>query len=493
MKRFFLKLLLLFLPVLSFSQQITFSDPVREDKNTLDFNIIGKVGDNILVFKNVQSRYAVSIYGDDMSMKDKVALDFMPDKSFNVQYVAYPDFFYLIYQYTKKSIVYCMAAKLDANGKLLKDPVEIDTTEIGFLADDRIYKTISSDDKRSILVFKQQKKSGNLNFETILLDSALHVINKSREVILFDDSRDVFGNYLLDNDGGFVFTKSIKTGYRENAYGISLIMKPAMANDFSEKDIRLYDHYVDEIKLKIDNLNKKYIINTFYYDDRSSNIDGVFSDIWDKQADSSLVSVFIPLNDSIRKLANSDARIKIALNNFFIRNIIIRKDGGYIVAAEDYLIQSNNPWNRWDYLYNTPYYSPYGYYMYRPFGYTNFPQVRYYYDNILVMSFDNNAKPEWSTVINKSQYADNYDNSLSFFEFISGGEIHFLYNLQERNNDLLNDNTITPDGTLNRNPPFKNLDKGYDFMPRFGKQIGSRKIVIPCTYRNSVCFALISY
>ena len=75
----------------------------------------------------------------------------------------------------------------------------------------------------------------------------------------------------------------------------------------------------------------------------------------------------------------------------------------------------------------------------------------------------------------------------------TGGQLHFLFNQMERRNNLLNDYSVTPEGKVNRNPTLKNLDKGYDFMPQYGKQVSARQMIIPCMYHNYICFAKIDY
>ena len=52
---------------------------------------------------------------------------------------------------------------------------------------------------------------------------------------------------------------------------------------------------------------------------------------------------------------------------------------------------------------------------------------------------------------------------------------------------------FTPDGKMNHNPTLKNLDKGYEFMPKYAKQVSARQIIVPCLYRNFICFAKIDY
>jgi hypothetical protein len=58
---------------------------------------------------------------------------------------------------------------------------------------------------------------------------------------------------------------------------------------------------------------------------------------------------------------------------------------------------------------------------------------------------------------------------------------------------LLADFSLKPDGELTRNPTLKDLDRGYEFMPKYGKQVSARQMIIPCVYRNYICFAKVEY
>jgi len=93
----------------------------------------------------------------------------------------------------------------------------------------------------------------------------------------------------------------------------------------------------------------------------------------------------------------------------------------------------------------------------------------------------------------KSQFDDESDDRISYQLMNTGDQLHFLFNNQERRNNLLNDYGLTPDGKLTRNPTLKNLDKGYEFMPKYGKQVSARQMIVPCQYRNYICFAKIDY
>lgn len=493
--------LMLILPLVSICQRISYSAPENDDARTLDFDIIGKVSGNFLVYKNIRNRYAVSVYDNEMGLKERVTLDFMPDKTLNAEFVAYPEFAYIIYQYQKRNILHCMAVKIDGNAKKIGEPVELDTTPIGIFTDNKIYNMVNSEDKQKIMIFKIQKRNEKFNFKTLLFSSQLQLQQTSRTQMPYDDRREAFSDFYVDNDGTFVFAKSIRGSNRDLVSKLFLIIKTSQSDEFKENELPLGKNYLDEVTLKVDNINKRYLLNSFYYNEKRGNIDGLYTAIWDKQTNKLLMQNMAALSDSMKREAKTGGALRFAYNDFFIRNIVLKKDGGFILTAEDFTSQSrSNPWNRMDYLYGYPYLSSYDYYLNSRSSYwyyfrprNNNSLSRYYYNNIAIMNIDKEGKFVWSNIIRKEQYDDGDDNFLSYQIMNAGGELHFLFNELERRNQLIADQSIDPDGKLTRNPTLKSLDKGYQFMPRFAKQVSSKQIIVPCMYRNYICFAKIDY
>jgi hypothetical protein len=107
----------LLITVATQAQKVTFSEPVREDTRDINFEVIGKVNNHILIFKNVRWKYAISLYDEDMKFIEKVPLDFMPEKTYNVDYAYVGDRIHMVYQVQKRGVVYCYAATLDQNAK----------------------------------------------------------------------------------------------------------------------------------------------------------------------------------------------------------------------------------------------------------------------------------------------------------------------------------------------------------------------------------------
>jgi hypothetical protein len=499
MKIFFLCVMAI-VPVLTWGQRVTYSDFDKDDNRDIAFEIIGKMNGNILVYKNVHHwQHRITILGADMKIKKTVNMDFVPEKAFNADFVLYPDFFYMIYQYQKKNTLHCMAVKMDGNAQKINEPIEIDTTQILFLATNKIYSTIYSEDKQKLMLFKMPKKNNKYSIVTMLFNADLKLIAKHRELLALEELKDHFDNFSLDNEGNLVFTKDSKKGYRDNSNFLEMGIKEPASDTISFQTISLDKHYIDEVKLKIDNLNKRYFLNSFYYKKSRGNIEGLLNYIWNKAENKIFMSAFTPIGDSIRDEARISGQLRSALDDFFIRQVFAKKDGGFLLTAEDYSTQSrgvNNSWSRWDYL-NSYYYNPSSYYynpysdFYRPINSYASQSTRFYYTNILIMGFDKSGQLQWSKVIQKDQHDDDEDNFMSFSTFKSGDEIHFLFNVDKNKNQILANYSITGNGQLTHSTTLKSMERGYEFMPRLSKQIGTSQLIIPCMHKGYICFAKI--
>jgi len=83
------------------AQRILYSEPDRDDSRTLNFEIIGKMNGNILIYKNFLNTHYVSVLNADMKQIEKNKLDFITEKVQDVDIIQYPDMIYLFYQYQK--------------------------------------------------------------------------------------------------------------------------------------------------------------------------------------------------------------------------------------------------------------------------------------------------------------------------------------------------------------------------------------------------------
>lgn len=485
----------------AFAQRIMYSEPDKDDTRRMNFEIIGKVSGNFLVYKSIRSRSFVSVYNNELEQTTREELDYIPeDRLINVDFFPYADFTYMVYQYQKKSVVYCDAVKIDGNGKKVSDIISLDTSHISFTASNKIYSAVTSEDKSHLMVYKiNAKNRSRYLITTILFDNRLNPLKRSRYTMPMDDRNDDLGEFSLDNDGDMVFAKFTRNN-NETIAATTLFWKEAQSDSLMSIDVAHKDILLDELHVKVDNPNKRYFLTSFYYKEKRGNVEGFYFYVWDKATKAPVLENSVPLGDELRKEARGDANMKMAFNDYFIRNVVVKKDGGFIINTESFYTTSRTGnWNRWNY-FGSPY-SAYDYYTtYSPLynswwrnRYDNSQTVRYHADNLTILSFDKAGKLQWSNVIHKEQYDDESDDRISFQVANTGGQLHYIFNMDEKRTPLLNDFTLSPDGQINHNPTLKNLDKGYEFLPKYGKQVSGNQLIIPCFYRNYICFAKIDF
>lgn len=484
------------------SQLITYSERNEDDVRDLKYEIIGKLNSNIHIYKNNNDHYSITLFDAEMKEVSREKLTFLPDKVINETFLLLSDSYLMFYQYQKKGIVYCMAAKFDNAGKPLGKPIELDTTKVSFLAENKIYTVINSDDKQKVMVVKiakpDEEKTNHVT--TTLYSNQLQLLKKSSFSISMKERNASLSEFVVDNSGDLAIIKSSGAGNSEIVNKLTLITKQALEDTVNLIDPNLKGIYLDDIHLKVDNYNKHYLITSFFSKQRAGHVEGFYFYLWDKTTKKDIQNTNIVFNDEFRADAKDENSIKDALDDYFLRNIVAKRDGGFVLAAESYstTTANNNPFNRWD-NFGAPYsgfnnYSVYGSSgMYNPY-FRNYSNVNSYFAlNIVMLSVDVHGKMEWSNIIHKTQRDDRSENFISYGVLNTGDRVHFLFNAQTKREFLLNDQSISPDGQLVRSPAFRGLNEAYEFMPRFGKQTGGRQIVLPCQYRNYICFAKIDY
>ena len=105
-KYLFHVVLITLLPLIAPAQKITYSEPEKDDVRSVDFDIIGKIDNHYLVYKKIRGNHFVAVYDNEMKLADKISMDFLPDKLINSDIIAYRDYFYFIYQYQRRNVVY---------------------------------------------------------------------------------------------------------------------------------------------------------------------------------------------------------------------------------------------------------------------------------------------------------------------------------------------------------------------------------------------------
>ncbi len=160
------------------AQRIFYARSDRSDPKSMNYEVIGKFNRQYLIYKEAKNVHKISVYDASMELQDDVLLDFMPDRVSAVECFGLYNGVVIIYQYQKRNISYCMAARLDAAAKLTGEPFMVDTTALSLVNNEgKIYSCVMSDDRRKIMVFKMKNDyRDELDVKTILINDSLQVL-----------------------------------------------------------------------------------------------------------------------------------------------------------------------------------------------------------------------------------------------------------------------------------------------------------------------------
>lgn len=489
------------------AQNITYSEVERADSRSLNFEILGKFADNFLVYKNLNRSHKLTVYDYSMVIKETIKLDFISDRTSNIDFVTYPDYFLMVWQYQKGNTTYCRAAKMDGAGQLQGNVLDLDTTKTGIFSNNTYYNLIWSEDKKKILLYKTQSRNDNFSLVTKVYDENLLLLDSTRRMLEYNNNRESFGDLQIDNNGNILFTKLKENARQEYINTVDINIKKFKVDSLVTVNVPLEKQLIQEPVLKIDNLNGRYVINSFSYKKNGGNVDGIFTAIINRSPfmlSKKAINIF---DDSLRSKLSGRPDWRTAYDDYFLKNIILKKDGGFIVVSEEYTKQRRFGGGAFDNgfnsgLYGSRYYgsaSDYYYYnrgyngYYRPFNETNPRDIVYNYNDIITYSFSKDLQLQWNNVINKTTSDVETDNFLSFANINAGAEIHFLFLQKDNNRQILSDHAIQPSGSIIRYPTLKSREAGYSFMPRLARQTGARQMIVPCIVRNNIAFAKIDF
>ena len=111
----------------------------------------------------------------------------------------------------------------------------------------------------------------------------------------------------------------------DNITKITLFSKEINASNVSFTDLKVPGIFLDELNVKMDNINKRFVIVSFYSKQRRGNVDGLYACYWDQSKSKEQTNI-VSFSDELRAEAKGDNNLKSAFNDYFLRNIILKKD-----------------------------------------------------------------------------------------------------------------------------------------------------------------------
>ncbi|MFT5383930.1 MAG: hypothetical protein ACI81W_001330 [Saprospiraceae bacterium] len=334
----------------------------------------------------------------------------------------------------------------------------------------------------------------------------------NRDIILpYDDEHFSVEEYQVDKDGnvyllGVIYQDPTRTRRQgKPTYQYTILTYTSNGEEVQEYKIDFKDNFITDLTFRVGD-DGDLVCSGFYSAVGDYSIKGTYffrlnpqtNEIYNrnlKDFDFDFLTEFM----SDRKKKNAEkaeregnTKKQVELFSYSLDNLVLRSDGGALLIAEQYYVQSQRDNDYYGSGLYSGYFNPRrGYYN----NSVNQVEDHYNYNDIIVVNIKPTGEIEWAARIPKRQETiDDGGYYSSYAMSIVKDRIFFVFNdniknFQEKkrpekvynfngSNSIIALAEVTRDGAVNTYPLFSNREAGTLTLPKICKQSGKNKMTI---------------
>ncbi len=447
---------------ISFSQNFTISNEIKLD-NGDNYSVMGKYTDRYLFMTiNNNSNVKVQSFNENLIWLNTKELKLESKKISVIDNLVGKKNFFLFYTLKQKQKIYIKASKFDSKCNIL-DSTTFMISEIKNFTP-KVEIKFSDDKSKTLVYFFEEKnvfhgcifendsfkKLQEVNFTLKSFDDETEsldvIISNNAEIFLIDQN-------LLERDSK---RETSVFKYKNELLKILKVKIPARK--------------ISSTKVLYDNINEKLIVCGLQNSKDNYKPNNVYAMIVNSALDT--FSFSVDFTQELISLANGKLNSKKSgIEDLVIENVILRKDGGFLVVAEQQksIERLNNS--------------------FRSGIHTDMPSsfFDYYYDNMVFVSFSPSGKCDWQNTFFKKQVSHNDGAAFSsYFLHKRNDALRFIFNDEIENETTISEYNVMPNGRLQRNSVFSTMGKKLLLRFRTGIQINANESVIVSESRNKL-------
>lgn len=408
---FFILSLTFFNSNLVLAQQVQISEPV-DVANEVDYELIGRYEDHFLLYRKSETKFFIqSFTTNDLKQNWVKTIEFNKKDITPFKIVPHKESFSILYYFHKKGKTYIGGKEFNNEAE------EIGDFNIGLFDNPLIlhrHQIINSKNKQFFLVYAHGY-NGNIEIMNFDISEKKMVWQKDFKFPEFSKQKE-FEQVLVNNEGEAFIVFNENNRRKKSQDHQFAILKVSPDQRETRYTIPFNDYVSHDMNVQYDEINQQLVASGLYSAQKGT-VNGIF--YFNTNLEQIPTIQTSELEETfMRSLTGKKSRKIHGIDNFAICQLVLRKDGGALLVAEQ----------RFTYESSIAFYEEE----------RKRTQADYLYENILVASIHPSGKVYWKDVLFKSQSSEN-DNARysSFFAVKTNSSIRFLYN-----NDISWDTSI---------------------------------------------------
>ncbi|MCB0686179.1 MAG: hypothetical protein KDC53_06630 [Saprospiraceae bacterium] len=443
----------------TYGQVITVSDEINLKTEFL-YDILGKVGDHILVVRDGVNEFDVHAFNEKMSTSWTAEEELDSRRSRIISIVSQPDKFHVVYsdewrdtmaikvrEYNAKVNVTFTDTILLIKKGLIRPKFRFSKSEdrnvflMTEVENDKIVSAFAYDLQHRKLLWEGNFEFGDINFH------------------------EEYRKTLITNDGTmYILFEKDNFRHRKENHSMEVFRFDQFNTVFTQTSIPLPDFITYDAYFTFDNLNHHLMIVGLYSDRNASNTDGMYHIILnDGNLSDFRVSMLSYDDELIADFHGKYNPKRESLYNLDVQDLVLQQDGGVLVLAEE-----NKEYERLAYGARRDYY-----------GSTRF-SVDYYYEDLVLISIHEDGTSHWQKLLPKRQYSNDDEAAYSsYFLFKNPSFLRILYNDEIRNDNTVSEYILNGKGDITRRSLMSTDNQKLKLQIKNAVQIAANELVVP--------------
>jgi hypothetical protein len=475
---FFLLITLTFLATSGIAQEVLVSQEVSVRRD-YSYSIIGKIDDRILVFRDLGFNFEINAFNDDLVFEWKREMIFEKKKVDILGIVPKEKDWTIYYLYKHKSEEYIMARKYDKSGEMI-DSSTLSINSKSLVSRKHGY-TLSENNNKVLLFYTDRDK----RMHTYVVDNDSLSLDYERD-IHFESTyinRD-FRDMIISNSGDvYIIMEKDNTRFKKKKHKLEIYELTQSDESVYSTDIGFNELISIDLLAGYDNKNESLLIGGLYSDNSSTKALGYYYRSIKRGSMSSDKKIqFIPFDEDIlRDVHGKKYDSNKTLNDFKVKEIISRNDGGIIMVTE-----MNKQLTRRNAYPSTNARSDY--------YAANGGWIDHYNEDVVVMALHPDGKLHWHTVLYKKQFAQDDEISFSsFFLFKNPSMLRIIYNDEIKRNNTVSEYVLDPLGRKKRKSLLSTEYQALQLRFDDAIQIASNEFIVPSERGSKMSLVKVKY
>lgn len=446
--------------------------PIRNDYG---YELIGRLRDRILLFRDKFDDFEVQAYDNQMRLSWTRGIDDIDKKGVQIlSVVGSKNDFSVIHKLRRRNHSVLRIHKYDPGANLIDSMTVKDYGERVFSTP--VLDIVRSDDKNCFVVFNTAERN-KLELTCFRLDKMQVLWDKT---VTVDEQFYESGMkaMALSNNGEF-FLVNERNNRRAKIEEHEFLILRTSGKDEELMHIPLIEYLTNDMRFTFDNHNHRLVAAGLYAEKNRDRANGIFFLSVAPGDTSGKVLRYEPFDDKFisvlrQKDVSDDTK---GIEDADVKQLVLRQDGGVVVVVErQHEIQRGSAAGR---------------------GFWREGMrmvVDFYFDDVFIVALHPDGRAHWKTVLHKKQYSQDDEGTFSSYFLVRGADkLRVLFNDEIKYENTCSEYVIAPDGDFDRNSLANTLGQNLRLRFRDALQVSSGECLVPSEFRNKLRLVLLRF